>query len=38
MSESIERKRRHFFDARTATVLRRHLGDEVPVSYIADEN
>ena len=37
MSESTERKRRHFSDAQKATVVRRHLGDKVPVSDLADE-
>ena len=37
MSESTERKRRHFSDAQKATVVRRHLGDEVPASDLADE-
>jgi transposase len=37
MSETTERKRRHFSDAQKATVVRRHLGDKVSVSDLADE-
>jgi hypothetical protein len=32
MNESTERNRRHFSDDRKAAVVRRHLGDKVPVS------
>ena len=37
MNEPTERKRRHFSDDQKATVVRRHLGDKVPVSDLADE-
>ena len=37
MNEPNERKRRHFSDEQKATVVRRHLGDKVPVSDLADE-
>lgn len=37
MNESTERKRRHFSDDQKAAVVRRHLGDKVPVSDLADE-
>ena len=37
MSETTERKRRHFSDDQKATVVRRHLADKVPVSDLADE-
>lgn len=37
MNEPNERKRRHFSDDQKATIVRRHLGDKVPVSDLADE-
>ncbi|MFM7844526.1 MAG: transposase [Planctomycetota bacterium] len=37
MIEPNERKRRHFTDDQKATIVRRHLGDKVPVSDLADE-
>ena len=37
MNEPIDRKRRHFSDDLKATIVRRHLGDKVPVSDLADE-
>ena len=37
MNEPTERKRRHFSDDQKATVVRRHLGDKVPVGDLADE-
>jgi len=38
MDEPNERKRRHFFlDDQKAAIIRRHLGDKVPVSDHADE-
>ncbi|MFM9115000.1 MAG: transposase [Planctomycetota bacterium] len=36
-NEPNERKRRHFSDDQKATIVRRHLGDKVPVSDLADE-
>jgi len=35
--EAIERSRRVFTPEQTATILRRHLGDKVPVSDLCDE-
>jgi transposase len=37
MNEPTERKRRHFSDDHKAGIVRRHLGDELPVSDLADE-
>jgi transposase len=37
MNEPNERKRRHFSDDQKAAIVRRHLGDKVPVSDLADE-
>jgi transposase-like protein len=36
MNESNERRRRHFSDEQKAAIVRRHLGDKVPVSDLAD--
>lgn len=37
MNEPNERKRRHFSADQKATIFRRHQGDKVPVSDLADE-
>jgi hypothetical protein len=37
MNESTEHKRRHFSDDQKVAVVRRHLGDKVPISDLADE-
>jgi len=37
MNEPNERKRRHFSDDQKAAIVRRYLGDKVPVSDLADE-